>query len=215
MEKIEVLLSHRGDPPLDRDATDGADKTALDIAREKGMDIVVDMLEIRARSVEVRLACSYASVCVLFILYAFVASVQVPFVGEERPVVALLIGNSNYRHAANVLETPAKDVDTLASLFRDLGVPCSRVSAVRDPTYAELTEAVENVVTELGELDDPVVFVHYSGHGSMVESSGQLLMEMVDDVSACCLDGSVVGPLVKAVKNRRGAVIVTFDACRR
>jgi uncharacterized caspase-like protein len=124
--------------------------------------------------------------------------------------VALVIGQSNYEHIAQ-LPNPANDARAMVKLLSDLGFDARSVS---DRDAKKLKRDLERFVEDAEGAD--VAFLYYSGHG--IESGGENWLVPVDaDVSSLDHAEDSLVPLSSVMDALKGVVpvtIVLLDACR-
>jgi hypothetical protein len=125
--------------------------------------------------------------------------------------VALVIGNSTYRHAP-ALRNPASDATAVAELFRRAGF--DRVDEQRDLGAADLRRAVRDFSDTTRSAD--VAVIYFAGHG--VEVDGTNYIVPVDARLASDFDVEdetlSLDRLVKAIEPARRLRLVILDACR-
>src|SRR5262245_14916470 len=105
--------------------------------------------------------------CLAVALLAALASVGTAYADEAKPLrgIALVIGQSNYRHIA-ALPSPANDARAVAHMLGDLGF---EVTSVADGDQARLTRSLQRFVEDAAGAD--VALLYYSGHG--IEAGGE------------------------------------------
>ncbi len=126
--------------------------------------------------------------------------------------IALVIGNSNYRHLTR-LANPRNDAKDMCSSLRMLSfeVICAQDVATR----RELREMVRRFMTELSP--GTVSFFYYAGHGVQVNDQNYLLPIEADITSEADVDyeGVNLAYLLQGLAVARSAPnIVVLDACR-
>ena len=124
--------------------------------------------------------------------------------------VALVIGNSNYRHAT-VLNNPKNDASDLAALLRKLGFDV--VEGVDLDKYG-----MDNKIREFGrKLDNAdVALFFYAGHGLQVGGKNYLvpvnaLLERAGDLN---LDTVEVDVVLAQMEAQKRVNLIFLDACR-
>jgi carboxyl-terminal processing protease len=144
------------------------------------------------------------AVC-LFLAVLFVVSAH----AEKR--VALVIGNSAYRHVGP-LTNPANDAPAMAALFRTAGFDV--VEQRSDLGIADMRRAVSNFADSAQDSDVAVIF--YAGHGIEVDGVNYLIpvdatltrdFDVEDE--AVSLDRAL-----KAIEPARRLRLVILDSCR-
>lgn len=148
-----------------------------------------------------------AAICI-FLLFS-----TLPLLAEEPAAlrgVALVIGQSDYRHIAP-LPNPENDARDIEQLLEDLGFD---VTGVTDRDTRKLRRDLERFAEDAAGAD--VAVIYYSGHG--IEAGGENWLVPVDaDLSALeALDRSLV-PLSGILDELRANVPLTvflIDACR-
>ncbi len=131
---------------------------------------------------------------------------------QERALrgVALVIGQSDYRHIAP-LANPLHDAREVAKLLTDLGFDARSVT---DRDAQRLRRDLERLVEDAEDAD--VALLYYAGHG--IEAGGENWLVPVDADEAS-LDSALerLVPLSEVLDGLRSAVpvtIVLLDACR-
>lgn len=151
---------------------------------------------------------SLAVVYVLAVVLAAGASLSTALAQNR---VALVIGNSAYRHVA-ALPNPANDAVAIAELLRRAGF--NRVDLRRDLDIAGLRNAVRDFSEAARNAD--VAVVYYAGHGIEVDGTNfliptdaRLLNDFDVEDETLSLDR-----LLKAIEPTRRLRLVILDACR-
>src|SRR5262249_8039329 len=104
----------------------------------------------------------------IFIIFTFI-SLATPAIAEKR--VALVIGNSNYRHVGS-LPNPANDARLIAETLRSLGCALVGGKEQLDLDKAGFDGVVQDFGTQLQGAD--VGLFYYAGHGIQVRGSNYL-----------------------------------------
>jgi len=125
--------------------------------------------------------------------------------------VALVIGNSSYRHVPP-LKNPVNDAADLSAKLRELGF---RVTYVVDADQQSMERAVDAFVSKLDE--DSAAFFHFSGHGLQVEQENFLVpvdFKLTDAASVRydALSASKLHDRMAATGSQLN--ILVLDACR-
>jgi uncharacterized protein YraI len=128
--------------------------------------------------------------------------------------VALIIGNSNYRHVPS-LENPANDARLMADTLRALGFALVGDGAQLDLDKAGIDAAVQRYGADLQGAD--VGLFYYAGHGVQVRGANYLVPVAANptreaDVDFQMLDVALVLRQMEAAGTRLNLVIL--DACR-
>ncbi len=133
---------------------------------------------------------------------------------DSRKRVALVIGNSSYRHTDSMpkLANPANDADDMAAALRRFGF---EVIAKKNLTKEEMDETITDFGRRIADSD--AALFYYAGHGLQVK--GQNYMVPVDaniDSEAKVPYRAVnVNQLLEEMDSNRSRVnIVMLDACR-
>jgi len=139
-----------------------------------------------------------------------VSSAPAP-IPEERRRVALVIGNTNYQHAAR-LENPTNDADLIALSLRSVGF--QYVLIKKDVTREETLRALREF-REVADTADWAV-VHYAGHG--IEFGGVNYLVPVEarlrsdrDIE---LETITISSVLSAIEGARRLRLIVLDACR-
>jgi hypothetical protein len=130
-------------------------------------------------------------------------------VAEKR--VALVIGNSAYKHAP-ALANPVKDAKAIAEMFQKSGFEV--VSAEYDLDIVAFKRAVRKFENAAGSSD--IAVVYYAGHAIDVEGANYVIpvdAEMADDRDAED-EGVTLERLVESVDGAKKLRIIILDACR-
>jgi Caspase domain len=125
--------------------------------------------------------------------------------------VALVIGNSAYKHAP-ALANPVKDAKAVAEMFQKSGFEV--VSAEYDLDIVAFKRAVRKFEDAAGSSD--IAVVYYAGHAIDVEGANYLIpvdAEMADDRDAED-EGVTLERLVESVDGAKKLRIIILDACR-
>jgi carboxyl-terminal processing protease len=144
----------------------------------------------------------------VFFLFLVLLSVM-PVHAEKR--VALVIGNSEYRHVGP-LANPANDAPAMAALFKSAGFDV--VESRSDLGIADMRRAVSNFADSAQDSDIAVIF--FAGHGIEVDGVNYLIpidaaltrdFDVEDE--AISLDRAL-----KAIEPARRLRLVILDSCR-
>jgi uncharacterized caspase-like protein len=100
-------------------------------------------------------------------LAATLAAIVVSHAEDGRPLrgVALVIGQSQYRHVA-VLPNATNDARAVARMLGDLGF---EVTSIADGDHAKLARGLQRFIEDAAGAD--VALLYYSGHG--IEAGGE------------------------------------------
>jgi uncharacterized caspase-like protein len=131
-------------------------------------------------------------------------------ISQERRV-ALVIGNSNYKHSGK-LKNPKNDADLMAATLEGLGF---QVLKKTDATKREIDEVLLSFWRELSRNE--VALFYYAGHGIQHQGTNYLLPvdAMLEDALALEIEAVDVEKVVKPFSNYPSNVnIVILDACR-
>ena len=124
--------------------------------------------------------------------------------------VALVIGQSKYRHVA-ALPNPANDASAVARLLQQLGF---EVTLVTDRDGRKLKRDLERFGEDAGGADAAIIY--YSGHG--IEAGGENWLVPVDADPAALDDVAKslvpLTPVLDDLKSRVAITIFLIDACR-
>jgi hypothetical protein len=146
-----------------------------------------------------------SGLCTVLIAVAFLAEVAH---AEKR--VALVVGNSSYRHVDN-LPNPVNDAAAIAKLFQAAGFT---VDLRHDLGIAELRRAIGDFAEQARNADVAVVF--YAGHGIEVDGTNYLIP--VDAILARDFDVEdetiSLDRVLKAIESAKRLRFVMLDACR-
>ena len=146
---------------------------------------------------------------VLALCCAFAGLQMVPASAEKR--VALVIGNSAYRHT-RALPNPKNDADAIAKLLRANGF--ADVTLKNDLDYRAMRDAVR-VFGEAARAAD-IALIYYGGHG--LEGAGENYLMPID--ARLLRDGDLeyeavtLGSVLSAVGSAKRLRVVILDACR-
>ena len=133
-------------------------------------------------------------------------------VGERR--VALVIGNSGYRHI-NHLDNPGNDARLIAKTLKGLGFQLVGGDALLDLDRPKMEAAVQAFGRDLGA--DSVALFYYAGHGNEISGTNYLLPVDANpfkpsDFDFQTLNATTVLRLMQDAGTRLNIVIL--DACR-
>jgi hypothetical protein len=135
-----------------------------------------------------------------------------PAMAEKR--LALIIGNSAYRHSGE-LDNPSHDAQLIASVLRRAGFETTvRIDAERK-AMKEAFRAYANDIRAAGK--DAVGFFYYAGHGTQVNGVNYLLpvdanIENESQVESEAISASGLMAQLEGAGNRMNIVIL--DSCR-
>jgi formylglycine-generating enzyme required for sulfatase activity len=148
--------------------------------------------------------------CTLLLMLASICSS--PALADKR--VALVIGNTDYRHVAK-LANPTNDANLLADTLRSIGFTLVGGRAQLDLDKA----ALEKVIQEFGDrlADADVGLFYYAGHGIQVRGANYLIpvdanLTREADVDLKLLNANLILRQMEGAGTRLNVVI--FDACR-
>ncbi|KQS33813.1 caspase family protein [Dyadobacter sp. Leaf189] len=126
---------------------------------------------------------------------------------------ALIISVQNYQPGIQALSNPHKDGEALSKvLLSRYKFNPSDVFTLKDPTVAELGQALEKLKANLTKRDNLLIF--FSGHGEWDEKIGQgywLLKDAEPQNQATWISNSTVKDYIRGI-NSRHTLLVT-DAC--
>jgi uncharacterized protein YjbI with pentapeptide repeats len=132
--------------------------------------------------------------------------------------VALVISNSAYANAADVLPGARRDGKTMQSALESVGF---RVTPLQDATKAQMESAVRAFQRELRNAGPTGVgFFYYAGHGTADRrrQDNFLLPVDIESVSAPDIDSRGLGVRwitdLLRLGDPRSAIVVAIDACR-
>jgi TPR repeat protein len=127
--------------------------------------------------------------------------------------VALVIGNSDYKHT-RVLPNPRHDAEAIAALLRQIGFAAGDIILKTDLDYRALREAVRAFAAKAAGADTALVY--YAGHG--IEVGGENYLVPVDAKLARDRDleyeAVTLASVLDAVGEARRLKLVILDACR-
>ena len=129
--------------------------------------------------------------------------------------MALLIANQHYI-SFNELRTPKADVALIAEVLKKIGFD---VSVEHDLRQDNFLKTVQSFAKRLSELDAPIVFFHYAGHGSQIDARTYFYpvdMPTSNNKSSLVLDGVDVNMIVDWIEkgNPKGKNFLFLDGCR-
>jgi hypothetical protein len=131
--------------------------------------------------------------------------------GRADKRVALVIGNSNYRHAGR-LTNPVNDASAVAALLKTAGFVV--VELRNDVDIAQMRRAISDFADTVRDSD--VAIVYYAGHGMEVDGVNYLIP--VDATLARDFDVEdetiSLDRVLKAIDSARRLRLVILDACR-
>ncbi|MBS1198881.1 MAG: caspase domain protein [Proteobacteria bacterium] len=129
------------------------------------------------------------------------------------PKIALVIGNSAYRHTTT-LNNPANDAKAIASLLKSFGFD---VTMKLDASRAELATAIQAHVRKLAENKGIGLF-YFAGHGLQLAWRNYLVpveaaIKKETDVPQQCME---IGNLIDGLNAAANPMnIIILDACRQ
>lgn len=124
--------------------------------------------------------------------------------------VALVVGNSSYRHASQ-LENPINDANLIASRLTDLGF---RVHLLKDATFETFTEGLRNFEADLQSASTGMFY--YAGHGMQFLEENYLLAtdaEVIDQQDVVT-SGKNLNAIIRMMEAHVPLSLVFIDACR-
>ena len=144
----------------------------------------------------------------LVLLIASAASITIAFASESR--VALVIGNSAYRHAS-VLENPKNDATDIAAAAEKLGF---KVISGLDLDKSSMDRTIRQFAEALRGADVGLFF--YAGHGLQVSGRNYLVPIDAELKGAEALDFEMIGLDVvqRIMEAATETNILLIDACR-
>jgi hypothetical protein len=124
--------------------------------------------------------------------------------------VALLIGVNDYRGAIPKLDSPLKDIQEIARLYREqFGY---EVRALPDGDKASIVRELNRLILESGPDDSITVF--YAGHGQLVDKTGRgywIPAKASADNPAEWISNSDIGRALEAIAAKQ--VLLVSDSC--
>ena len=138
--------------------------------------------------------------------------VSSPAVAEKR--IALVVGNSNYRHVPR-LNNPANDARLMADTLRSLGFALVEGEAQIDLDKTSFDNTVRNFGRQLQGAD--VGLFYYAGHGLQVRGANYLVPVNANPVREADLDFELedVGLILRQMEGSGTRLNIVFlDACR-
>ena len=128
----------------------------------------------------------------------------------DRPRLALLIGNADYRSAP--LKNPVSDVRGMEVALKKAGFEVIRRENL---DYQQMLKAIRDFTSRLTQ--DHVSLVYYSGHGVQVKGTNYLIpvssdLKHEDEVSSLAISADLLLNKLKTVNSPLN--IVVLDACR-
>ena len=130
--------------------------------------------------------------------------------GASGKRVALVIGNSAYRHIG-VLANPANDAREMAAALRRIAV---KVEILLDADHTTMLDAITRFshAAEGAEL----AIVHYSGHGIEINGKNYLVPISAELNQAGDADRQAIAfeQIYAAIERVRGMKLILLDACR-
>ena len=75
---------------------------------------------------------------------------------------ALLIGVSDYAGGWRDLPGVAQDIEAVSAALRE---DSFQITKMMDPTRAEMTQAIEDFISQHGEQNDNRLLIYFAGHG--------------------------------------------------
>ncbi|WP_046868087.1 caspase family protein [Microvirga massiliensis] len=132
------------------------------------------------------------------------------FAASPEKRIALVIGNTSYKHAP-ALPNPRNDAQDMAAVLRRLGF---EVVDGLDLDQRGMAKALAQFARSVQEADAALVF--YAGHGLQYQGQNFLVpvdAELKDDVSVY-YETTKLDDVVVALNRARGVQILILDACR-
>jgi len=129
------------------------------------------------------------------------------------PKIALVLGNSTYRHVP-VLKNPANDARAIGSVLKDLGF---EVTMNLDGNRADLTTTIQAHVAKLAKSKGIGLF-YFAGHGLQLAWRNYLVpveaaIKQEGDIPQQCVE---VGSLIEGLNGAGNPMnILILDACRQ
>ena len=145
--------------------------------------------------------------CAVWLLVAMCAAAGlsvVPAMAQGR--VALVIGNSDYKHT-RVLPNPRNDAEAVAALLRQIGFAAGDVILKLDLDYRAMRQEVRAFTAKAAGAD--MALVYYAGHG--IEVAGENYLVPVD--ANCARRGPRIRGRHAGVRPQRGRRGAQAEAC--
>jgi len=124
--------------------------------------------------------------------------------------VALLIGVNDYRGSIPKLDSPLKDIQDIARLYREqFGY---EVRTLPDADKASIVRELNRLILESGPDDSVTVF--YAGHGQLIEKTGRgywIPAKASADNPAEWISNSDIGRTLEAIAAKQ--VLLVSDSC--
>ncbi len=154
-----------------------------------------------------------------FWLILFSSGSQNVLAQDEQPnslanKIALVIGNSSYKHTSP-LTNPKNDAVLIGKSLKRLGF---RVQTVTDASQRQMKQAIRDYFRDLRESgSDTIGLIFYAGHGLQVQGNNYLIpvdakIEDESDVNIEAVSASSLLQGMHSIGNKFN--IVLFDACR-
>ncbi|WP_269580709.1 caspase family protein [Roseibium sp. Sym1] len=147
----------------------------------------------------------------LFVLCFFltVFSFFSPATAQDKRV-ALVVGNSSYRHAAP-LDNPINDANLIANKLTDLGF---QVHLVRDASFSGFTDALRAFEEDLQSASTGMFY--FAGHGMQFREENYLLSTdaKIIDQQDVVTSGKNLNSIIQMMEARVPLSLVFIDACR-
>jgi tetratricopeptide (TPR) repeat protein len=135
-------------------------------------------------------------------------SPQSTFVGKR---IALVVGNSGYRHASPLQGQPVQDAQAMQTRLGELGF---QVTCVTDVGYAALRKALDQFYVDARNAD--VAWLFYAGHGVQYRGTNYLLPIDTELREDSLTHRTFSLPTIIEVLQKQQAryCVVVLDACR-
>ncbi len=140
---------------------------------------------------------------------------------QERPKIALLIGNAAYTGAISPLKNPLLDIETIKKALLQTGFKMRNIIMVKNGGFRTIHKAVGRYIRRLESSGHNAIgFFYYSGHGA-VNKDTRVNYLIPTDVTVTeteeLWDSSVqLQTIIDKLRSRAGNAthFVVFDACR-
>ncbi|MGZ8246308.1 caspase family protein, partial [Methylomagnum sp.] len=143
-----------------------------------------------------------------------IRNLQVVSAQTEGKRIALVVGNSGYRHIST-LPNPANDAQLMADTLRRAGFELVGGKAQLDLDKAHFEKAIQAFGTQLGA--GSVALFYYAGHGVQVDSENWLVPVSAAAAKKADVDFQMVNAklVLKQMENAGSRLnLVILDACR-
>jgi hypothetical protein len=146
----------------------------------------------------------------LMMMLAVVAAALLPAAAQAERRVALVVGNSAYKHATT-LRNPGNDASDVATALKSVGF---EVLLATDLDQQDFARTIEQFARSLDEAD--IGFFFYAGHGLQMNDKNYLVSTNAKLENEFLLSSETIelDAIVRLMESKTAVNLVFLDACR-